>query len=92
MLGGKSKAPVGGCKGLHVGVCGTTAQAITGNTRIRGPDDFSLKGSVESHYPKEEALPPELQETDWLLSVPTRSLYTESLSAVVMKFLLWSLS
>lgn len=40
----------------------------------------------------QEALPPELQETDWLLSVPTRSLYTESLSAVVMKFLLWSLS
>lgn len=79
MLRGKAKAPVGGC--------GTTAWATTRNTRIRGPDDFSLKGSVESHYPKEEALPPELQETDWLLSVPT-----ESLSAVVMKFLLWSLS
>lgn len=50
------------------------AQAISVTIRIRGPDDLSLKGCIESHYPREEALPPGLKETDWLLPVLTGSL------------------
>lgn len=67
------------------------AQAITVSTRIRGPDDLSLQGCIESHYPGEEALPPGLKETDWLLSVLTGSIHPESLSAIEIKFFLWSL-
>lgn len=62
------------------------------STRIRGPDDLSPKGRVQGHYPGEKALPPGLQETDWLLSVPTGSLYPDSLSVIGMKFFLWTLS